>query len=84
MMRLQKYLANAGVASRRAAEKIISEGRVSVNGEIIREMGVQIDEDYDIIEVDGVRVKNDEKKYYIMLNKPLWNLYQIFLQEFIQ
>jgi pseudouridine synthase len=71
MMRLQKYLANAGVASRRAAEKIISEGRVLVNGEIIREMGVQVDEEFDIIEVDGVRVKNDEKKYYIMLNKPV-------------
>ena len=52
MMRLQKYLANAGVASRRGAEKIISEGRVSVNGEIIREMGVQIDENYDTVAVD--------------------------------
>jgi len=71
MMRLQKYLANAGVASRRAAEKIIAEGRVSVNDEIVREMGVQIDEDYDAIKVDGELVKNEEKKYYIMLNKPV-------------
>ncbi len=71
MMRLQKYLANAGVASRRAAEKMISEGRVSVNGEIIREMGVQIDEEFDTVEVDGSVVKNNEKKYYIMLNKPV-------------
>ena len=71
MIRLQKYLANAGVASRRAAEKMIAEGRVSVNDEIIREMGVQIDEDYDVVKVDGEAVKNTEKKYYIMLNKPV-------------
>lgn len=71
MMRLQKYLANAGVASRRGAEKIISEGRVSVNGETIREMGVQIDENYDTVAVDGEVIKNAEKKYYIMLNKPV-------------
>ncbi len=71
MMRLQKFLANAGVASRRAAERMISEGRVSVNDEIIREMGVQIDEEYDSVKVDGVAVKSAEKKYYIMLNKPV-------------
>ncbi len=71
MIRLQKYLANSGVASRRAAEKMIAEGRVMVNDEIIREMGVQIDEDYDTVKVDGEIVKNDEKKYYIMLNKPV-------------
>lgn len=70
MMRLQKYLSNAGVASRRSAEKMIGEGRVAVNGDIVREMGVQIDENYDVIEVDGEVVKNTEKKYYIMLNKP--------------
>ncbi len=71
MMRLQKFLANAGVASRRAAEKIIGEGRVAVNGETVREMGVQIDENYDEITVDGEKIKNAEKKYYIMLNKPV-------------
>ena len=71
MMRLQKYLANAGIASRRGAEKIISEGRVSVNDEIIREMGVQIDENYDTVAVDGEVIKSAEKKYYIMLNKPV-------------
>lgn len=70
MMRLQKYLANAGVASRRSAEKMIGEGRVAVNGDIVREMGVQIDENYDVVEVDGEIIKNTEKKYYIMLNKP--------------
>lgn len=71
MVRLQKYLADAGVASRRASEKIIAEGRVSVNGEIIREMGVQIDENYDTVELDGEVIKNAEKKVYIMLNKPV-------------
>jgi len=71
MMRLQKFLANAGIASRRGAEKIISEGRVSVNDEIVREMGVQIDEDFDTVAVDGEVIKNIEKKYYIMLNKPV-------------
>ncbi len=71
MMRLQKYLANAGIASRRASEKLISDGRVSVNGEIVREMGIQIDEDFDTVSVDGSVVKNEEKKYYIMLNKPV-------------
>ena len=70
LIRLQKYIANAGIASRRGAEKIIAEGRVAVNGEIIREMGVQIDENYDTVEVDGEKIKSAEKKYYIMLNKP--------------
>lgn len=71
MVRLQKYLADAGVASRRASEKLIAEGRVSVNGEIIREMGVQVDENYDTVAVDGEIVKNSVKKEYIMLNKPV-------------
>ncbi len=70
MVRLQKFLANAGIASRRGAEKIIAEGRVSVNGEIVREMGVQIDENYDMVAVDGEEIKKVEKKMYIMLNKP--------------
>ncbi len=71
MVRLQKYLADAGVASRRAAEKLILQGRVSVNGEIVREMGVQVDENYDIIEFDGEVIRNNVKKEYIMLNKPV-------------
>lgn len=71
MVRLQKFLANAGVASRRSAEKMIADGRVSVNGETVREMVVQIDENYDSVEVDGERIKNAEKKMYIMLNKPV-------------
>lgn len=70
MMRLQKFLANCGVASRRKAEELIAKGQVSVNGEIVREMGVQIDEDNDIIEFNGQRVRSANKMIYVMLNKP--------------
>lgn len=70
MVRLQKYLANCGVASRRGSEEIIKAGRVSVNGEVIKEMGVQVDEDRDVISVDGQEVRAQSKMIYIMLNKP--------------
>ena len=53
MIRLQKYLAICGIASRRTSEKIILDGRVAVNGEIVSEMGVQVDETKDIVTVDG-------------------------------
>ena len=53
MLRLQKYLADCGVASRRGAEELIKQGRVRVNGETVREMGVKVDEDRDIVEFDG-------------------------------
>lgn len=70
MVRLQKYLADCGVASRRASEEIIRSGRVSVNGEVIREMGVKIDEDADTVLLDGAPVTPRKKMIYIMLNKP--------------
>lgn len=70
MLRLQKYIAGCGIASRRGAEELIKAGRVSVNGRVIREMGVQIDEDNDIIEFDGARIRPQNKMIYIMLNKP--------------
>lgn len=70
MLRLQKFLADCGVASRRGAEKLIESGRVKVNGEIVREMGVKIDEINDIVEFEGQRVKSQSKMIYIMLNKP--------------
>lgn len=66
--RLQKVMAHAGVASRRKCEEIIESGRVKVNGEIIRELGVKVS-DNDLIEVDG-KVISQEKKIYILLNKP--------------
>ena len=69
MMRLQKYLAICGVASRRTAEKMIADGRVSVDGEVISEMGVQVEIGQDI-RVDGKLVTPEPAKYYIMYHKP--------------
>lgn len=71
MVRLQKFLADCGVASRRGAEALIKDGRVCVNGEIIREMGVQVDPDKDVVEFDGQRVRPQTKMIYVMLNKPV-------------
>ena len=68
--RLQKLLSQAGVASRRAAEKLIAEGRVSVNGETVREMGVKADPSTDDIRVDGRRIKAAQTLRYILLHKP--------------
>jgi 23S rRNA pseudouridine2605 synthase len=71
MMRLQKYLALSGVASRRSSEKLIADGHISVNGITVTEMGVQVDETSDRIEVDGKPVRIQEKKHYIAYHKPL-------------
>ena len=68
-MRLQKYLAQCGVASRRACEKLIEEGRVSVNGAVVNVLGSKVLPG-DTVMVDGVLVKGETKKVYIMLNKP--------------
>jgi pseudouridine synthase len=68
--RLQKILSQAGVASRRAAERLIAEGRVTVNGAAVHEMGTKADADADDIRVDGRRVSSPERKRYILLNKP--------------
>ena len=68
--RLQKILAQAGVASRRAAEKLIGEGRVSVNGVTVREMGTKADPGHDDIKVDGRRLRARQRARYILLNKP--------------
>ena len=69
-MRLQKFIAECGIASRRSAEKMIESGRVYVNGELIDYMGCVIDPDRDVVEVDGRVIQPENKKYYIMLNKP--------------
>ncbi|MBQ2462281.1 MAG: rRNA pseudouridine synthase [Clostridia bacterium] len=71
MMRLQKYLALSGVASRRTSEKLIAEGHVMVNGRKITEMGVQIDENYDRVFVDGKPVHIETEKHYLAYNKPI-------------
>jgi 23S rRNA pseudouridine2605 synthase len=67
--RLQKVLAQAGVASRRAAEKLMAEGRITVNGKTIREMGTKADLSVDDIRVDGRRLK-PERLRYLLLYKP--------------
>lgn len=68
--RLQKYLARCGVASRRACEKLISSGRVAVNGSVVTRLGTTIDPERDIVAVDGKQVVPEDKKIYIALNKP--------------
>src|SRR5215831_7568215 len=68
--RLQKILSRAGVASRRASEQLIVEGRVTVNGETVRELGTKAEAAHDDIRVDGRRIKVAERHRYILLNKP--------------
>jgi 23S rRNA pseudouridine2605 synthase len=68
-IRLQKYIAQCGIASRRHAEEIIKAGRVRVNGAKITEMGTLVT-DKDKVEVDGKRIKKEKRLIYIMLNKP--------------
>ena len=68
-IRLQKYLAQCGVASRRGAEQIIKEGRVAVNGVVVTEMGIKLKKN-EKVTVDGQLVKPEKTKYYILLNKP--------------
>ncbi len=70
-MRLQKYMARCGIASRRSCEKIISAGRVEINGKICDELGTSIDEAKDIIKVDGDIISPVEEHVYIALNKPV-------------
>ncbi len=67
--RLQKFMAEAGVASRRASEKLILEGRVAVNGRVVTELGIRVTEN-DRVEVDGQLVGKEKKLRYLMLNKP--------------
>lgn len=69
-IRLQKVLAQAGVASRRHAEIMIDAGRVEVNGKIVIEQGVRVNPNTDVIRVDGVRVNVNEEHQYFVLNKP--------------
>jgi 23S rRNA pseudouridine2605 synthase len=71
MLRLQKIIAQAGLASRRTAESLIADGRVMVNGQTVTELGSKADPDTDDIRVDGRRVKSAERKRYILLYKPV-------------
>ena len=67
MIRLQKILSAAGVASRRASEQLLAEGRVSVNGQTVRELGTKADPSRDDIRVDGRRIRTDLRQRYILL-----------------
>jgi 23S rRNA pseudouridine2605 synthase len=69
-IRLQKILSTAGVASRRAAEEFITQGRVTVNGTTVAELGSKADPERDDIRVDGRRVKPPARRQYFLLNKP--------------
>lgn len=69
-MRLNKFLASAGLGSRRAADTMIAEGRVKVNGQRVLTQGVLVDPQKDIVTLDDRVVKPEAKKYYIALNKP--------------
>ena len=69
-VRLQKVLAQAGIASRRASEALISEGRVEVNSEVVTEQGRRVDPERDVIRVDGARIPPPRHHLYLVMNKP--------------
>jgi 23S rRNA pseudouridine2605 synthase len=69
-VRLQKVLAAAGLASRRASEILIGEGRVEVNGRVVTEQGRRVDPEHDVIRVDGSRIPPPRRHVYLVLNKP--------------
>lgn len=69
-VRLQKFLARAGVASRRASEKLIEAGRISVNGQVVTELGTKVDPEADEVRLDGAPVRKAAEAVTLMLNKP--------------
>ncbi|REO52669.1 S4 domain-containing protein, partial [Mycobacterium tuberculosis] len=69
-IRLQKVLSQAGIASRRAAEKMIVDGRVEVDGHVVTELGTRVDPQVAVVRVDGARVVLDDSLVYLALNKP--------------
>lgn len=70
IVRLQKYIAMCGAASRRGAEELIAKGKVKVNGQTVREMGVKVEIGADEVTLSGEKLRCSGKNYYIMLNKP--------------
>lgn len=71
MERLQKYMAYCGVASRRKCEEYILQGKVKVNNLVVDSLGTKVDPETDIVEFHGNIIRKEERKVYIMLNKPL-------------
>ena len=70
-MRLQKYLAASGIASRRKCEQLILEGKVEVNGKVVQALGAKINPKTDEVKYNGKIVKPEEEKIYLLLNKPI-------------
>lgn len=71
-IRLQKFLASSGIASRRKCEELILEGRVSVNGNTVRELGTKVNPETDEICFDGRKIESKNSEFvYILLNKPI-------------
>ena len=71
-IRLQKFLAENGIASRRKCEEYILQGKVKVNGKVITELGTKINTEKDIVEFENKKIeKNNEEQIYILLNKPV-------------
>ena len=71
VMRLQKAMAHAGVASRRVCEELIQKGRVYVNGKVVKELGSRVDTAVDKVEVNGIPLQFDTSRVYLAFNKPL-------------
>jgi len=70
LIRLNKFLSQAGISSRREADRLITEGRVKVNNRVVQELGYKIDDQKDSIEIDGSKVNKEQTFIYLMLNKP--------------
>ena len=70
-IRLQKYLAECGIASRRKAEELIKNGKVEVNGKVITELGTKINPNKDIVYFNNKKVTMKNENVYILLNKPI-------------
>jgi 23S rRNA pseudouridine2605 synthase len=69
-VRLQKVLSQAGIASRRVAERMITDGRVEVDGQLVTELGTRVDPEASVIRVDGARIVLDDSLVYLAINKP--------------
>ena len=69
-MRLNKYLADCGVASRRGCDAIIAQGRIKINGKTVTQLGIDVNPDNDTVSLDGKRLKPKRRDVYVMLHKP--------------
>ena len=70
-VRLQKYIAECGIASRRKAEELILDGKIKVNGKTVTELGIKVKPNIDIVEYNGKKIELEHEKVYILLNKPI-------------